>query len=131
MACLSSHRILSCTFGAYSLVEAFAATIQETLDMWTPLKTGAFVTNRCMAIQDYDLNATVEYIALANPIPKMEFADLVTTVVPTSGNGTITLPNMLALDAGLSLNNQTNSESAKFRYLDETGIEVDPIIVSA
>lgn len=131
MSCLSSHRILSCVFGEYELKEAFAATIQESIQMWTPIKTGEFVTNRCMAIDDYDLNATVEYIALASPIPKMTFDDLVFAVVPTGGNGTITVPNMVALDAGFNLNNQTNSESAKFKYQDETGTEVDPLSVGA
>ncbi len=132
MSCCSTHRILSATFGEYSMLEAFSATIQESIQMWTPIKTGSYVTNRCEAIDDYDLNVVVEYIALMTPIPKMTFDDLVFTLVKTGcNNGTITVPNLLALDAGFNLNNQTNSESQKFKYEDDTGVAVDPIVVTS
>ncbi len=132
MACASTHRILTATFGGFSMLEAFSGTFQESIQMWTPIKTGAYVTNRCMVIDEYDLNCVIEYTALQTPIAKMTFDDLIVTVVPTSGNnGTITAPNMVFLDTGFNFNNQANSESQKFKYLDPTGEAVDPLIVSA
>ncbi len=127
--CNSTRRVVAAFHGGTELVNAISFSVNGMVDWFVPPRTGTQSAPNCKVAQATDVNANVQFLALATPIAIGTNASLILTVAKTGGAlGTITIANMLAGATQFSGGGEANTQGMDFSYSSTSD---NPIVVSS